>query len=295
MLQEDQTFLPHDYLFKAILVGSSNVGKSALLASFMRRNPADDYHATIGVDFHTKNTDIERKTIGLQVWDTAGSDRISSIARSYKRGAVIKFFCFNPYDRASFDAIREKFYPMMKADGTSEADIYLVATHSDVKGTPEVTQEEMETLGQGVLNENETFRGVYHVSGKTGEKVFDLFITATKNCYMQRKKEQVISAATTPATLSEIKKLKNYLKAQIARPELKGTQKLNDFLNLLARLERGVAATAQLLEETREVASQYQPTVNPIVMAYNAFILPTSLKQLNEVFPPAASAGSRPT
>lgn len=291
-MMEEETLRPHDHLFKVILVGSSNVGKSALLASFMGREHADTYTATIGVEFNTKALEVDGKSIAMQVWDAAGSDNISRIARSYARITSAKFFCFDPFNRDSFDAI-PKWFTMMNIE-SPKADIYLVATHSDINGAPEVTQEEIEALGRAVLNANGTFRGVYHVSGKTGQKVIDLFLEAAENCYNGAKREQVISAATTPATLSEIKKLKNYLKAQIARPELKDTQKLNDFLNLLARLERGVATTAQLLEETREVASQYQPTVNPIVMAYNAFILPTSLKQLNEVSPPAPSAGSRP-
>lgn len=291
-MMEEEKLRPHDHLFKVILVGSSNVGKSALLASFMGREHADTYTATIGVEFNTKALEVDGKSIAMQVWDAAGSDNISRIARSYARAASAKFFCFDPFNRASFDAI-PKWFTMMNI-ASPEADTYLVATHSDVNGTPEVTQEEMEALGRNVLNEKGTFRGVYRVSAKTEENIQILFNEAAQNSYMRAKREQVISAASTPTTLSEIKKLKNYLKAQIARPELKDTQKLNDFLNLLARLERGVATTAQLLEETREVASQYQPTVNPIVMAYNAFILPTSLKQLNAVFPPAPSSTPTP-
>uniref|UniRef100_A0A8K9X903 Uncharacterized protein n=1 Tax=Oncorhynchus mykiss TaxID=8022 RepID=A0A8K9X903_ONCMY len=74
--------LGHDYrhlcLFKLLLIGDSDIGKSCLLLRF-----ADDT-CTIGV---IRTTELDRNTIQLQIWDTAGQERFRTITSSYYRGA----------------------------------------------------------------------------------------------------------------------------------------------------------------------------------------------------------------
>ncbi|KAJ4458442.1 putative Ras-related protein Rab-2B [Paratrimastix pyriformis] len=74
-------------LFKYILIGDTGVGKSCLLLRFLenRFNPIHDL--TIGVEFGTRTINIGRKTVKLQIWDTAGQESFRSITRSYYRGA----------------------------------------------------------------------------------------------------------------------------------------------------------------------------------------------------------------
>lgn len=44
----------YDYLFKAVIVGNSSVGKSSLLRRFADDSFQESYLATIGVDFRFK-------------------------------------------------------------------------------------------------------------------------------------------------------------------------------------------------------------------------------------------------
>ena len=43
--------LEYDYLFKILLIGNSNVGKSSLLIRFVDKVYSDKFEPTIGVDF----------------------------------------------------------------------------------------------------------------------------------------------------------------------------------------------------------------------------------------------------
>ena len=65
----------YDYLIKLLLIGDSSVGKTSVLLRFAEDSFSPVYISTIGVDFKIRTIDIDGKTIKLQVWDTAGSER----------------------------------------------------------------------------------------------------------------------------------------------------------------------------------------------------------------------------
>lgn len=57
-----------DYLFKCILIGNNNVGKSSILLKFLE-NRFDEYQdITIGVDFSTKLIPIKNKVMKINQW-----------------------------------------------------------------------------------------------------------------------------------------------------------------------------------------------------------------------------------
>jgi len=77
----------YDHLFKILLIGNSNVGKSSLFIRFVDNEWKENFIPTIGVDFKIKSIKIDNKTIKLQIWDTAGQERFKSILSSYYKGA----------------------------------------------------------------------------------------------------------------------------------------------------------------------------------------------------------------
>ena len=77
----------YEYLFKILLVGNSNVGKSSLFLRFVDEIWKENFVPTIGVDFKIKSIKINNKIIKLQIWDTAGQERFKSILSSYYKGA----------------------------------------------------------------------------------------------------------------------------------------------------------------------------------------------------------------
>jgi ABC-type phosphate/phosphonate transport system ATPase subunit len=59
-----------DYIFKIVLTGDSGVGKSNLLSRFTRNEFSLESRSTIGVEFSTKEVQIDGKLIKVQIWDT---------------------------------------------------------------------------------------------------------------------------------------------------------------------------------------------------------------------------------
>nr|DBA30431.1 TPA: hypothetical protein GDO54_006408 [Pyxicephalus adspersus] len=85
---------PFDFLFKIILIGDSNVGKTCVVQRFHSGVFSDKHQNTIGVDFTVRSLNIDGKKVKVQVWDTAGQERFRTITQSYYRsahGAIIAY------------------------------------------------------------------------------------------------------------------------------------------------------------------------------------------------------------
>ena len=92
----------YNFIFKVLLLGNSNVGKSSLFLRFVDDIWNDTFVPTIGVDFKIKTLEIDGKKIKMQIWDTAGQERFKNIIASYYRGAHGILLLYDVTDRESF-------------------------------------------------------------------------------------------------------------------------------------------------------------------------------------------------
>jgi len=90
-------------LLKVIILGDSNVGKTSLMNQFVHKRFSNQYKATIGADFLTKEIMIDDKLVTLQIWDTAGQERFQSLGVAFYRGADACVLTFDLTDAKSFD------------------------------------------------------------------------------------------------------------------------------------------------------------------------------------------------
>ncbi|KAJ7956924.1 ras-related protein Rab7-like [Quillaja saponaria] len=74
-------------LLKVIVLGDSGVGKTSLMNRYVYQKFSQQYKATIGADFVTKELQIDDKLVTLQIWDTAGQERFQSLGAAFYRGA----------------------------------------------------------------------------------------------------------------------------------------------------------------------------------------------------------------
>ena len=92
----------YEFIFKVLLLGNSNVGKSSLFLRFVDDIWNDTFVPTIGVDFKIKTFDIDEKKIKMQIWDPAGQERFKNIIASYYRGAHGILLIYDVTDKDSF-------------------------------------------------------------------------------------------------------------------------------------------------------------------------------------------------
>lgn len=74
-------------LLKVIILGDSGVGKTSLMNQYVNKKFSNQYKATIGADFLTKEVVVDDRMVTMQIWDTAGQERFQSLGVAFYRGA----------------------------------------------------------------------------------------------------------------------------------------------------------------------------------------------------------------
>ncbi|XP_002740749.1 putative Ras-related protein Rab-33 [Saccoglossus kowalevskii] len=93
-------------IFKIIVIGDSNVGKTCLTFRFCGGKFPEKTEATIGVDFREKTVDVNGETIKLQLWDTAGQERFrKSMVQHYYRNVHAVVFVYDMTKMNTFEGM----------------------------------------------------------------------------------------------------------------------------------------------------------------------------------------------
>ncbi|CAB4311798.1 unnamed protein product [Prunus armeniaca] len=141
MLMADSIDEECDYLFKAVLIGDSGVGKSNLLSRFSKDEFRLDSKPTIGVEFAYRNIKVGDKLIKAQIWDTAGQERFRAITSSYYRGALGAILVYDITRKLSFENV-SKWLRELREYGNSDMVIVLAGNKLDLSHSREVSEEE---------------------------------------------------------------------------------------------------------------------------------------------------------
>ena len=157
--------LPH---YKLIFLGDQCVGKSSILNRFYQDKFEPDYQATRGLDFHSKNTEINGTSIRLLLYDTAGQEKFKSLIPMYIRDANIILVVYDITLKDSFTHT-EHWVNETKDLKREDAIFVLIGNKIDLDDKRAVTTKEAEDFA--------TQKGfIFHeVSAKTGDGIEDLF------------------------------------------------------------------------------------------------------------------------
>lgn len=154
--------------FKLIFLGDQSTGKSCILNRFVHDTFSENYQATIGLDFQSKNVKIDEEDIHLLLYDTAGQEKFRSLIPMYTRDANIIILVYDIALKDSFTHIPGwiKDLTNVKMD---EVIFCLVGNKTDLYDKRQVTKDE----GQKFADEqNFIFQ---EISAKTGDGFSELF------------------------------------------------------------------------------------------------------------------------
>jgi small GTP-binding protein len=180
----------YDFLMKLILVGDSGVGKTNILSKYLKNDFDPDSKATVGVEFGTKNIEIDNKRIKVQIWDTAGQERYKSITSTYYKGAKGAFIVYDITRKSTFDNI-DKWIGDLKNNGDENMIVYLVGNKSDLNDMREVRKDEAMTKSEKF---NIAFSETSALYGDNIHKIFQdlmekVYINFYRNVNTNREKE----------------------------------------------------------------------------------------------------------
>ena len=131
----------YDYIFKVLLLGNSDVGKSSLLLRFVDKLWTDSFVPTIGVDFKVKTIQIGEKTVKMQIWDTAGQERFRNVVASYFRGSNGILLIYDVTNKDSFKNL-DNWLEVIENNASDNVLKILIGNKIDLVDEIEVKHEE---------------------------------------------------------------------------------------------------------------------------------------------------------
>ena len=162
------TINPEIPKFKLIFLGDQSVGKSCIMNRFMNDTFTEEYQATIGLDFQSKNVQIDNQDIHLLLYDTAGQEKFRSLIPMYTRDANIILLVYDITSKDSFTHIPEWIKDLTNIK-IEEVIFALVGNKNDLDENRAVTIEE----GQKFAQEHDFI--FQETSAKTGDGFSELF------------------------------------------------------------------------------------------------------------------------
>ena len=154
--------------YKLIFLGDQSVGKSCILNRFMNDTFTEEYQATIGLDFQSKNVQIDGQDIHLLLYDTAGQEKFRSLIPMYTRDANIILLVYDISSQDSFDHLPNWLNDLSNVK-MDEVIFALVGNKNDLEDKREVSTED----GKKYAEENNFI--FQETSAKTGDGFSELF------------------------------------------------------------------------------------------------------------------------
>ena len=134
--------------------------------------------SSIGVDFKSKQIEIDDKLIKLQIWDTAGHEKFRTITTSYYKSAHAILILYDITEPSSFEHIKNW---MVEIDKFGKQGVLrvIVGNKTDLENNRKVSKESAEMLAEhyGVK--------FFEISAKNNTNIDKLFEDTIK-CLLEK-------------------------------------------------------------------------------------------------------------
>eukprot|EP01084_Bolivina_argentea_P123369 218617_1 len=155
----------YDFLFKILLIGDSNVGKTSFLSRYVDDSYTSSFINSIGIDFKLKTIQMDTKIIKLQIWDTMGQQRFRTITSSYYRGCEGILILYDITDKESFENTK-RWNREIEQYAAEYVDKVLVGNKLDLNDSREVLYNDSKKLCKQL-----DISHCVEVSAKTGKNI----------------------------------------------------------------------------------------------------------------------------
>jgi small GTP-binding protein len=156
---------------KICMLGSYAVGKTSLVARFVKSIFSDKYLTTVGVKIDKKIVSLDGEDVMLVLWDLAGEDEFIQVRMSYLRGSSGYLLIADGCRRSTLDKAME--LQQRAEDEMGSAPFILLVNKADLKSEWEINEADLDALSQkGWL--------VLETSAKTGANVEEAFLSISE-------------------------------------------------------------------------------------------------------------------
>jgi len=176
-------------LLKVIILGDSGVGKTSLMNQYVNHKFSNQYKATIGADFLTKEVTVDDRLVTMQIWDTAGQERFQSLGVAFYRGAdccVLVFDVTVPRSFESLEAWRDEFLIQASPREPSEFPFVVLGNKVDLKENRAITESRARSWCEEKGN-----IPYFETSAREATKVEAAFLTIARAALQQEKDDDI--------------------------------------------------------------------------------------------------------
>lgn len=153
---------------KVCMLGAFAVGKTSLVARFVRSIFSEKYQTTVGVKIDKKSVKVGEEDVNLMLWDLHGEDEFQKIRLSYLRGTSGYLLVADGTRAESLDIAVEIQKTVQQEVG--DVPFILVLNKSDLAAQWALDQGDVDALAARRWE-------IIKSSAKTGEGVEDAFLT----------------------------------------------------------------------------------------------------------------------
>ena len=151
---------------KVCMIGAFGVGKTSLVARYVRNGFSEKYQTTVGVKIDKKIVEVGEKQVTLVLWDIAGEDALTTVRRSQLRGASGYILVVDGLRRSTYETALDLQRRVGEAIGS--VPFLCVLNKNDLRARWEVTGADVAALRQKGWH-------VVYGSAKSGEGIENLF------------------------------------------------------------------------------------------------------------------------
>ncbi len=159
-------------LYKAIIVGPPNVGKSSLVRRYQSDEFRETHTATIGAELSAATFDFPEGRVVLTIADIGGQETFAGLRNQFYQGAHHLIMVYDVTDHSTFEKITNLHEALTEKICIQREDFLggsLVANKSDIVEEAQVTFQEGQLLADLLTLK------FFETSAKTGENVSELF------------------------------------------------------------------------------------------------------------------------
>lgn len=160
---------------KLVLLGNTNVGKTAILLRYVNNEFQPSTVPTVGASFTTKRLpQTDGSVLKLELWDTAGQERYRSLIPMYYKDAAVAIVVYDVSSPESFLGAQE-WVQEVRIHANPDVLITLVGNKADLN--PAVLPADVSAFAQ------EHSLSHYEMSAKTGAGVQEAFADLSSQLY----------------------------------------------------------------------------------------------------------------
>ncbi|MGY5874847.1 MAG: Rab family GTPase [Candidatus Thorarchaeota archaeon] len=171
-------------VYKALIIGPPNVGKTSLLRRYNQGEFSESYSATVGVDMKAQTFEFPDGRIVVTVVDVGGQQSFLGLRNRFFQGAHHVILVFDLSDRATFDEV-PNWYSALSDHLCLPDDVHLggalVGNKADLDESRTVSTLEGQLLADLISFD------YFETSAKTGLNVTELFINTATTARERRR------------------------------------------------------------------------------------------------------------